>query len=77
MTAVELLQMFLTSSQQGPEETAKALEAIGQRFFQEAAKIRAGVNHVSSPGGMGDRVRMQVVGPDGKVKQTVDTGGQL
>jgi hypothetical protein len=51
---------------------ADDLDAMADRLKQLAAQVRA---RAASPfiqkGGFGDSVTMQVVGPDGQVKQTV------
>lgn len=48
---------------------ADEIEALGRRLIELADGLRKGDNNsYSSTDGIGDRVTMEVVGPDGKVK---------
>lgn len=55
-----------------PARAADELDALAGRLTALATRLRAQAPR--SPAGMSDRVQIAVVGPDGKVKQTVDTG---
>lgn len=58
-----------------PAAAADRLDALADRLRVAAAGLRQmATGGMRSQGGAGDRVRMQVVGPDGRVRQTVDTG---
>lgn len=61
-----------------PEESAKAIENFAYSLVAVADMFRCskalGNNSYCSPGGMSDRVQAQVVGPDGNIKQVIDTG---
>ncbi len=60
-----------------PGAAADRLDQIGSLVHEYAARIRAntGGRAPASPGGLGDRCRMRVAGPDGVVKQETATGG--
>ncbi len=57
---------------------ADAIDALADRLKAIAAAVRARhavpENPWVSPGGMSDRVKIQVVGPAGDVTQSTDTG---
>ncbi len=60
-----------------PMASAAAIEELADQLRGCAAKIRQAVVENRDPrivpGGMKDVVKMSVVGPDGIVKQTIDT----
>jgi hypothetical protein len=58
-----------------PEAAAGQLEESADRMLKLAARLRelAAQGPYRSRGGTADRVQMEVVGPDGNVKQSVDT----
>ena len=68
-----ILEMIKTD----PARAAERLEDIATRLtglankLKEIAKDREGIR---STGGVGDRVQIELVGPDGQIKQRIDTG---
>ena len=56
----------------GDPAAADELDRLGDKLKEKAAQLRA-EQAPRSTGGMGDRVQMRLVGPDGTVKQVVDT----
>lgn len=72
---LERLQEVLNLMNQRPLEAAEKLEAMAAKLTELAQSLRqkaAGQDFVA-PGGMGDRVLMNVIGPDGKLKQSIDS----
>lgn len=70
----EILELLATD----PLLAADAIDRYADQLKERAREIRELVERgrtaqADAPGGMGDRVKMAVVGPDGGVKQTVDT----
>lgn len=58
-----------------PLAAAAKLEEMAREFLELAQKLReSAAPGFRDPGGIVDRVKMAVVGPDGTVKQTTDTG---
>jgi hypothetical protein len=63
-----------------PLSAADRLDALADELRKRASLLREAdqaapsAHGFRSSGGMGDRAKMQVVGPDGKVKQATDTG---
>ncbi len=61
-----------------PLAAADAIDALANRLHAKAQELRDGVASTGesfrSPGGMTDRVKMSVHGPDGTIKQEIDTG---
>lgn len=57
----------------GDASAADDLDRMADKLKGLAAALRGGGGPLDT-GGMGDRVRMAVVGPDGAVKATTDTG---
>lgn len=58
---------------------ADEVEMLADRLRALAVELRRGGGGdpgLLTPSGMADRVRMRVVGPDGEVKQAIDTGAQ-
>lgn len=62
----ELLLLAKTNPSAAAEEIDKMIRSL------ETLKNSI-INPMRSTGGVSDRVQMQVIGPDGAVKQTVDT----
>ena len=62
-----------------PLKAADEMDAMADRLKADAAEVRRMLTEQPSgfvaPGGMKDRVMMQVVNPSGKIIQHVDTGG--
>jgi plasmid stabilization system protein ParE len=56
-------------------DPAAAVEVrnLGHRLLALADRLEAGQNPTKSVGGTGDRAQINVVGPDGEVKQSADT----
>lgn len=74
------LRNLLARVMAGDPSAADELEALAGRLHDIATRLRAGQAGepgTRDPGGMTDRVQMQVVGPDGHgnivTKQKVDT----
>lgn len=76
MNAASIMADFLEAASRGPAAAAEYLEALAGKLLAQAAALRASQPPpgTRSEGGTGDRVRMQVVGPDGGVKQTAEAG---
>lgn len=77
MNAAAVMADFLDAASRGPVAAAEHLEALADKLLAQAALLRAAKDAppgTRSEGGTGDRVRMQVVGPDGAVKQTAEAG---
>ena len=75
-TIVEALDMIATN----PIGAAERLDKIGDYIKNLATQIREQAAQEHNPwqvsGSMGDRVRIQVLGPDGHVKREADTDVQ-
>lgn len=72
---IERLQEVLNLMNQRPLEAAEKLEAMAVKLNELAASLRQKADGgFQAPGGMGDRVLMNVFGPDGKIRLRVDTG---
>ena len=58
-----------------PAQAADELETMATGLLRVARKLRAATSGgaLRSPAGMTDRLQMEVVGPDGQVRQRVDT----
>ena len=68
------IRKVLTLVALGDPSAAGMVRQLASKLLALADRLEAGVqNPTMSPGGMGDHVRMNVVGPDGAIKQTVDT----
>lgn len=51
-----------------PQRAAEHCEHLAEQFKQLAARLRNGRN----PSSLGDRVSMELIGPDGTLKQRID-----
>lgn len=67
------LRSLLARVAMGDPTAARDIRALAARLVALAEDIEA-QEAAKDPGGMADRVRMNVVGPTGEIKQTVDTG---
>ncbi len=56
----------------GDASAAPGLRQLAARLVALADQLEAGGSR--DPGAMADRVRMQVVGPNGEARQHIDTG---
>ncbi len=69
----EILVLLTTN----PLKAADLIDGMAYRLHDQAKAIRQAVcegrDPRINPGGMGDVVKMQVIGPDGDLKQSVDT----
>lgn len=78
--ALNRLREALSLMATNPAAAADLLEGMAAKLMQHARSLRAlaarGQNPLSSPGGMGDRCRIQVIGPGGEIKQEGGTEGQ-
>ena len=77
-----LLRRLLTLSRENPiaaadelDRLAALMHQIGEGMTRRAEQLRQ-MDSFRSSGGAADRVQMQVVGPRGEIKQTVDTGAR-
>lgn len=70
MTHGELLELFRLVARRDPD-AAPQLHKLADKIRALAFQLEADAG-MRSPGGMSDKVRMQVIGPDGQVKS--DTG---
>jgi hypothetical protein len=75
--SLEPLRKILFKILTDPHGAADDLEEMASKLLEAAKKLRAGAagGIPTSPGGMGDRVQMNLIGPDGKVKSTHTAGG--
>lgn len=74
MNQPELAKMFSLIANRDPA-AAGMVRTMAHRLLALADRLEARAeNPMRSPGGMGDRVQMKVVGPDGELKQQTDTG---
>ncbi len=64
---------ILEAMTRGPGPCADALDELADKIRAIASEMRNN-SGTRDQGGAVDRCRMNVVGPDGKVKQQVDTG---
>lgn len=74
LLAPALLQQALLLAPSDPKLAAEYLEELGRRVLGWAARLRAGSPWIAEPG-MGTQARVQVVGPDGQVRQDVTVNG--
>ncbi len=67
----ELLVMLATND----PAAAAAIRSLANRLYAlaESLEAKSQDSPFTSPGGMTDRVRMKVQGPDGKTKSETDT----
>ncbi len=76
MKSLETMQKVLELLATDPAKAADLIEDLGNQMHQQAARIREKLRagHPQRiPGGMHDVVKMNVVGPDGVVRFSVDT----
>lgn len=71
MTAHELLTLMDTMSSD-PLRAADLLDQMADKLRAKAAELRQQADKCK--GGTSDRVQMTLRGPNGEIKQTVDTG---
>lgn len=67
------LTEIMTLMRTDPVACANKLDQMADKLHALADRIRRG-DGVRDIGGMGDRVQINLVGPDGTIKQRVDTG---
>lgn len=78
MNAITELADVVKLIQSDPAGAADKIDDLVVKLKNIAAQLRRKAeSDYCSHGGAGDRVRIQVVGPDGTIKQTVDTGEQV
>lgn len=72
---LERLQEVLALMNNRPLEAAEKLEAMAAKLTELAQHLRqkAAGDDFKAPGGMGDKVLMNVFGPDGKLKKSIDS----
>lgn len=71
----ETLRRFFEQAVTNPSAAADELERVAAKLMEAARKLRQRETEgMRSKGGVSDRVQMRVVGPDGKTKQSTDTG---
>lgn len=71
----QIVSLLLTD----PLAAADRIDALADRLHAEAAKVRAraeGNAPFASPGGAMDRAFLNVVGPDGRLKQRGSANGE-
>lgn len=69
------LSEALEELSRNPHASADQLDALAARLSAFAATLRAqGQSGYLAQGGMGERIRVNVVAPNGTVKQQIDTG---
>ncbi len=74
MTPVESFREILELMANDPQQAACRLEALAHQLQQIAAVLRQGDGGIRDKGVIRDRVQIQVVRPDGSIRQTADTG---
>lgn len=74
MTVVDAIKEAAYLVATDPQGAALRLEKAGDRLHELAAQLRNG-NPWQVPGGIADRVKIKVIGPDGLVKQAVEVIG--
>lgn len=66
---------LLQTARTEPAAAARELRAAAAKLVAAAEQLeRRAAEQTRSTGGGSDRVRLAVVGPDGAVRQTTDTG---
>lgn len=76
-TALGDLREVLSLLARDPLAAADRIDAIANRLHEQAEAIRSrfrSEDPYTVPGGMTDRVKANVIGPDGQIKQSIDTG---
>lgn len=68
------LNELATLIETNPSRAAEQLESMARHLLHIAGLLKNQTDRLRSPAGVIDRLQMEVIGPDGKVKQTVDTG---
>lgn len=71
------LSTLLRKMADDPAGAADDIEAMGCRLIALARQLREQGGGPLSTGGMTDRVQINVVGPDGQLKKSVDTDRRL
>lgn len=71
MTAAEIQNIMLLVATGNPA-AAEAVHKLADELRAVAFRLESSGNPTRSTGGMDDKVRMQVVGPDGKVKHDTE-----
>lgn len=79
MTSPNMMDLFAQvarSYHTEPHEAAIKLREIAARMIAIAEKLeKQNANPFSSEGGLSNRVLINVVGPDGNIKQSIDAQG--
>lgn len=73
------IQNLLTRVLEGDVSAADELDLMAERLQDLADKLRSGTfsqGGTTDPGGVTDRVQINVVGPDGIIKESSDTAGR-
>jgi hypothetical protein len=68
----QIAELVLTD----PPAAADRIDAVADRLHEQANALRASVRPevpYRVPSGMNDRIKMRVMGPDGKIRQEIDT----
>ena len=76
MNLMEMLLDAIKSWHVDPKATAKKLRGVEEKIISisEKLEMQGQENPWMSDGGLGDKVLINVVGPDGSTKQTVTQG---
>lgn len=75
LETVRAVRDMLEEMAQNPLAAADRLDAMAVDIHGLAERLRQQpASGYRDPGGMADRVRISVVGPDGQTKQETDTG---
>lgn len=71
MTANDIRRILMLVAARDPSAPTE-LRKLAARINTIADGLESGQNGTKSTGGIGDRVRMQLVGPDGQVRHDTD-----
>lgn len=74
MTVQEDLRAAVALLGDDPLAAADLFDALAGRLRTAAEQLRSVAHAARAPGGMGDRVKISVRGPNGEEVRSVDTG---
>jgi hypothetical protein len=71
MNAAQTLLQAIKYAEVQPQKAAELLDQLALQLSAWATQLRSSEGYIAH-GGFTDKVTMQLIGPDGKVKQTVE-----
>jgi hypothetical protein len=71
MNAAQTLLQAIQYAETQPQKAAELLDLLALQLTAWATRLRSAEGYVAH-GGFTDKVTMQVIGPDGEVKQSVE-----